>query len=188
MGLGWAAQRLGLPTPDIKSVPVLHQAAGTKRKRDDDNNNNMIRTAAKLELSQTSQADPSHHDDPLDKLFEHDSDHGSRSTNFATPPPAKARKTRARANCIRNGGGPTSFFPVEAFDDVGSDTEEDSDVDDEVLLAKYGRQKLQEDTRPIETVFGAGVVVFRSFGGTLRIANPKHQQETMFATPLLRSH
>ncbi|KAF2111475.1 hypothetical protein BDV96DRAFT_650033 [Lophiotrema nucula] len=183
MGFGWVVQQLGLPTPDLKSIPVIHQAAGTKRKRDDDVN----RIAEKPDRLRNLQLDsqPRHNYRPA---IESDSDNDSSSTDPATPPPTKLRRTRARPHCVRNGGGPTSYLPIDAFDDAGSDTEEDTDVEaDKVLLAKYANKEPQDNNRPIETVFGAGIVVHRSLNGTLRVSDPKAQQESRVASPLLQS-
>jgi hypothetical protein len=68
---------------------------------------------------------------------------------------------------VRNGGGMASILPREAYNyDGGSDTEPDDEEHD--LTIKYAHQiNMPQDQPPVETVFGKGVIVTKSFGGRL---------------------
>lgn len=66
---------------------------------------------------------------------------------------------------MRNGGGPRSFLPSGIYDNT-SDTEPDTE-DEDLTKPFTSNEKMVEDDRPVETVFGHGVVVTRSFGGRL---------------------
>lgn len=97
--------------------------------------------------------------------------------------PSLAKKIRKlgkdRRECIRNGGGPTDFLPVDIYDTT-SDTEVDDD--DEELIAKY-LNRPPSPKRPVMAVFGPGVIITRSIGGTLRPRIVEPRSRTIQASP-----
>jgi hypothetical protein len=85
---------------------------------------------------------------------------------MAPNPAKKFRKLSPPTTRIRKGGGLTSHItPADTpVIDPGSDTEDECDEE----LAQYYLNKMTDDTdRKKETVFGEGVEVWTSFGGTL---------------------
>ncbi|KAF2658854.1 hypothetical protein K491DRAFT_676013 [Lophiostoma macrostomum CBS 122681] len=97
-----------------------------------------------------------------------------------TPPPTPPRPKRKRNHyqCVRNGGGPTSFLSSTAFpnsDEEGSETEEEPewflygpDFDMEVVTHPTSAPLLPQNG-PVETVFGKEFVVKWSRRGSWRI-------------------
>lgn len=82
-------------------------------------------------------------------------------------PPPKRRRLFTNFR-VRNGGSNTSFLTPgllrTAEDAAGSSTDEEENED----LAQYYLDKMTDDTnRRVETVFGKGVDVWKSFGGTV---------------------
>ncbi|CAO2655405.1 Nn.00g104690.m01.CDS01 [Neocucurbitaria sp. VM-36] len=87
-----------------------------------------------------------------------------------TRPPQKRRKLTLppRPLHLRNGGSANSFIPANsapyALSPSGSDTEEEDSTD----LEQHFLDKMTDDTdQKIQTVFGAGVNVWKSLGGTV---------------------
>jgi hypothetical protein len=85
---------------------------------------------------------------------------------MAPNPAKKSRKLSPSPTRIRNGGGLTSHItPADTpIIDTGSDTEDECDEE----LAQYYLNKMTDDTdRKKETVFGEGIEVWTSVGGTV---------------------
>ncbi|KAF1938501.1 hypothetical protein EJ02DRAFT_473446 [Clathrospora elynae] len=83
------------------------------------------------------------------------------------PPPKRRRTSLSTTFHARNGGSDTSFLaantPGISFDG-GSDTEDDNDEE----TAQHYLDKMTDDTnRPMQTVFGFDVDVWKSYGGTV---------------------
>ncbi|KAH4064138.1 hypothetical protein HBH50_182990 [Parastagonospora nodorum] len=88
-------------------------------------------------------------------------------------PPSNTGKRRKLSlfNTIRvlNGGSDDDLVtpfntPLEIVEDGGSDTEDEEDEQ----TAQYYLNKMRDDTdRPKQTVFGEGVEVWKSYGGTI---------------------
>ncbi|KAF2736573.1 hypothetical protein EJ04DRAFT_575347 [Polyplosphaeria fusca] len=155
MGFGWAAKKLGFGTPNLDKVPV-HQSHAIKRRR----SGKPVANNAQVTL--------------LHSLGQRNADDSSDDGTPCKGRPSKHRKiAKDFSKCIRNGGGSSDFLPPEIFDHT-SDTEPESE--DEEKMQRYLR-KPKENPRPIETVFGPGVIVFRSFGGTLHAQLPERVDE-----------
>jgi len=91
-----------------------------------------------------------------------------RLPGFLAPQrPRKSRKDFSRS--VSNCGADDDFLPQDVFDHT-SDTESESE--DEERMQRYLNQ-MQEDDRPIETVYGPGVIVYDSFGGTRHLQLPQ---------------
>lgn len=84
-------------------------------------------------------------------------------------PAAKMRKTNTKVGLnvtprARNGGDGNSFVPADLIIDEGSETEEE---DNTAMDNEFLNKMVDEDNRPVETVFGPGTEVWRSKGGTV---------------------
>ncbi|KAH7377817.1 hypothetical protein BKA66DRAFT_571846 [Pyrenochaeta sp. MPI-SDFR-AT-0127] len=85
-------------------------------------------------------------------------------------PPTKRHKVSLTYTLrARNCGAQDSFLPADnpAFRDTGDDASDTEEDDDAEMVQYYLNKRKDETARNVETVFGAGVRVWKSMGGTM---------------------
>lgn len=94
--------------------------------------------------------------------------HTAMANPTTTPLPKRRKLFLAQMTHARNGGGVQSFLAVDAAPWAGADEGSDTEEEDNSEMEQFFLKRMASDTdEKKETVFGEGVTVWKSIGGTV---------------------